>query len=989
MLSHKLNPSDRALQEDARKKPSLIEGQGKVVLKAGSRLDIDMSGSLSEILKAIKPLQTGKMTRESIKNSPFAMIGHNHYHNDLKRLNTGNYLHLTSLEYQQLCELPGMIAGKEDAGVAAGLVAAHETQWNHDSFLTELPEHDHSHNNLTGLNTGDDYLHLTQTEYQLFLGLPTAIATKQSTSEKGQANGYASLDSAGKVPIAQLPNSIMEYKGTWNAATNSPALANGSGNTGDVYRVSVTGTQFGYQFNVGDYCIYNGSTWEKSDTTDSVASVDGRTGAVSLSDKYQPLDTDLTTIAGFTHSNRHVMVSNGSSWTRRALEEADLPSHTHTSLRVPDTRYDTTTTSDYPAALKVNFKNNSTIGLSGAGTYSTVLGVFGWNDSSGGAAHELAFGSNGIYSRIGIPGNEWGSFRRILTTADTPSAIGAAPAAHSHAWNDIASKPSTFAPASHGLVSSAHTVSGLTPGHVLKALSATTYGFAALTPSEIGASAIGTERSLSVTTAGWVTIATSATGRAYGEFHVYDSASGKHNFTKIIASTSYGMNNVSVIGGNRFSTRSIAHVRILKNSSDPIYGGAKLQVYCENPTFTLYVKQFLSQEFTNWKAWNNATPVAEGTPTGWAQDNTTYLQDITNPAFSFIGSTLRGNALSIINNASIGGGLTAAGYIRGDLLRTDSNIEFLNYAGTTFSTFAKRVISGTTALMDLQNIRDIIVNNDIYVGSDVIVQGLISSAMKMTTVTLETDEIKLMDDSTTINEVRMHIYRNLGQGRCVIKANQSQLCLAVSSENYGEIDAIKINRSSGLLGADIPYVDIDGIANVSHDLYVSNKITCNLLTIGGPIVGSSPAGHYFYNDSDSKTTLICGGSSYETSNGPSIVLRGNTHSLTAEQGCIKLIPGATANGHIRLEGYTHVAGNMRTAGILQLHNDVWIRNKNNSDWLAFISRDTGASEVGMVFRRVKKMITYGFPSGATQSEAGAMAGELWHRTSDNVLCMGV
>jgi hypothetical protein len=162
----------------------------------------------------------------------------------------------------------------------------------------------------------------------------------------------------------------------------------------------------------------------------------------------QPLDTDLTTIAGLTHSNRHVMVSNGSSWTRRALAEDDLPSlsiskttglqsvlddkaslsHTHTSLRVPDTRYDTTTTGDYPRALKVNFKRNSTIGLSGGGTYSTVLGVFGWNDASGGAAHELAFGSNGIYSRFGIPGNDWGSFRRILTTADNPSSIGAEPA---------------------------------------------------------------------------------------------------------------------------------------------------------------------------------------------------------------------------------------------------------------------------------------------------------------------------------------------------------------------------------------------------------------------------------------------------------------------------------------------------------------------------------------------------------------------------------
>ena len=117
---------------------------------------------------------------------------------------------------------------------------------------------------------------------------PVSIATqgaldlKQDLSEKGQANGYASLDGGGKVPVEQLPNSIMEYKGTWNADTNTPTLASGTGSPGDVYRVSVAGTSLSLSFEVGDYVIYNGSTWEKSDTTDSVASVNGYTGNVVL-----------------------------------------------------------------------------------------------------------------------------------------------------------------------------------------------------------------------------------------------------------------------------------------------------------------------------------------------------------------------------------------------------------------------------------------------------------------------------------------------------------------------------------------------------------------------------------------------------------------------------------------------------------------------------------------------------------------------------------
>jgi hypothetical protein len=110
----------------------------------------------------------------------------------------------------------------------------------------------------------------------------TALNAKQDTSAKGVAGGYASLDGGGKVPVAQLPNSIMEYQGVFDASTNTPTLANGTGSPGDVYRVSVAGTVLSLDLAVGDYVIYNGSSWEKSDTTDSVASVSGRTGNITL-----------------------------------------------------------------------------------------------------------------------------------------------------------------------------------------------------------------------------------------------------------------------------------------------------------------------------------------------------------------------------------------------------------------------------------------------------------------------------------------------------------------------------------------------------------------------------------------------------------------------------------------------------------------------------------------------------------------------------------
>lgn len=137
-------------------------------------------------------------------------------------------------------------------------------------------------------------------DYQTNYTPNSYIQKKYITDQLGSSNGIATLDGAGKVPVAQLPNSIMEYKGTWNASTNSPTLADGTGNTGDVYRVTVAGTQNlgsgSISFEIGDYAIYNASgVWEKADTTDAVSSVNGTIGAVTLTGTTNRIDVTGTT----------------------------------------------------------------------------------------------------------------------------------------------------------------------------------------------------------------------------------------------------------------------------------------------------------------------------------------------------------------------------------------------------------------------------------------------------------------------------------------------------------------------------------------------------------------------------------------------------------------------------------------------------------------------------------------------------------------------
>jgi hypothetical protein len=128
----------------------------------------------------------------------------------------------------------------------------------------------------------------------------TNPATARTNLGAAAANGLATLDGGGKVPVSQLPASILGaliYQGTWNANTNSPALASGTGTKGFYYKVSTAGTSSldGLNvWNVGDLVVFDGATWDKIDgTTDEVVTFNGRFGAVVL------LLSDVITVLGF------------------------------------------------------------------------------------------------------------------------------------------------------------------------------------------------------------------------------------------------------------------------------------------------------------------------------------------------------------------------------------------------------------------------------------------------------------------------------------------------------------------------------------------------------------------------------------------------------------------------------------------------------------------------------------------------------------------
>ena len=154
------------------------------------------------------------------------------------------------------------------------------------------------------------------------------LDTYQLRSEKGASNGYASLDSAGKVPVSQLPSSIMEYKGMWSAATNTPTLANGTGDTGDVYICNAAGSvNFGagaITFAVGDYVIYSGSIWQRSSgAVGTVTSVGLSTNGNSVTIGSSPVTTSGTISANFVGDSTQYINGAGNLTTFPTLLSSD------------------------------------------------------------------------------------------------------------------------------------------------------------------------------------------------------------------------------------------------------------------------------------------------------------------------------------------------------------------------------------------------------------------------------------------------------------------------------------------------------------------------------------------------------------------------------------------------------------------------------------------------------------------------------------------
>lgn len=171
-------------------------------------------------------------------------------------------------------------------------------------------------------HAADAVKHITAAERTSWNAKQVALGyVPENVANKNISGGYAGLDNGAKLPTSLLPDSILgqvEYIGTWNANTNTPTLPTATSAKGDYYVVSVAGTYASLSFEVGDWVISNGVTWQKVDNTDAVPTVFGRTGNVIAAPNdytWAQINKAVSSIADITTRNLSDLTQNATNRT--------------------------------------------------------------------------------------------------------------------------------------------------------------------------------------------------------------------------------------------------------------------------------------------------------------------------------------------------------------------------------------------------------------------------------------------------------------------------------------------------------------------------------------------------------------------------------------------------------------------------------------------------------------------------------------------------
>jgi hypothetical protein len=193
----------------------------------------------------------------------------------------------------------------------------------------------------------------------------------------------------------------LSYEGTWNASTNTPTLASGTGTNGYYYVVATAGStnlDGITDWQIGDWLIFNGTVWQKIDQSNLVTSVNGQTGAVSLSTTNISEGTNqyytdararaaISAGTGISYDSSTGVVTNSAPDQTVALTAGTgiSTSGTYPNFTITNAAPDQTvaltagtgisTSGTYPNFTITNAAPDQTVALTGSGT-TTVTGTY-------------------------------------------------------------------------------------------------------------------------------------------------------------------------------------------------------------------------------------------------------------------------------------------------------------------------------------------------------------------------------------------------------------------------------------------------------------------------------------------------------------------------------------------------------------------------------------------------------------------------------------
>ena len=178
--------------------------------------------------------------------------------------------------------------------------------------------------------------------------------------------------------ISSITNALgaLNYKGTWNASTNTPTLTSSVGAKGDYYVVSVAGsTNLNGEtlWGVGDWAVFNGSVWQRVEGGDTINATTVSASTSVSTPVIQSLSSAGGTIKNNGGTNQMQWGSGGGN--NLSLEVATNINPANAAVNISPTGTGTVTINPATASTMNNVAIGGTTAL--AGSFTTVTATTG------------------------------------------------------------------------------------------------------------------------------------------------------------------------------------------------------------------------------------------------------------------------------------------------------------------------------------------------------------------------------------------------------------------------------------------------------------------------------------------------------------------------------------------------------------------------------------------------------------------------------------